>query len=695
VSKAYGYVFKPFDAAELAANIEMALYKHTLERRLLESEARYRAVVETSPDSIALTTLDLKILLCNRKSAVLFGFDDPAEMVGLPVLSLFAPEDHLRAIKNTTLTLEQGLSETMEYTLVRRDGTRFSGELSASLVLDNAGQPASFIGILRDTTQRKQVDAEVQRLFQAERERSAALARSNAFIAALGQVAARVENTPNLDQVMETLGAELRCLEMDCAVSLYDAGDGQLKLHYLSINPEARQAFDRLVGVRLSELAFTQQAGAQADRLADGSPNRAWYHPDVTRYLAGTFPTGQTAQVGRAMRLIGIRPFTPLICLPLSVDERLLGNLSVWGTGLRQGDISALSVFGSQVAGAIEKARLLDALRRRMAETVTLREAATVVTSALDLEQVLDRILEQLIRVVPYDSAAVLLVDEDHMKVVAGRGFANLGQVLGQRFPADDSLMAQVLRLGGPLALPDAQADPRFHNWGQDPQVHGWLAVPLQVRGLPLGALTLDSHRVGAYGEAEAGLAQAFANQAAIAIENANLFKQVRHLAITDGLTGIYNRRHLFELAGRELERARRYGHPLAIILWDIDHFKAVNDTYGHLVGDQVLQVVARRCRENLREADLLGRYGGEEFIALLPETSLPVARQVAERLRCALGDNPIQCGQDCRVSITLSIGVADNQGECRQTEDLLARADQALYAAKQTGRNRLAVWGE
>ncbi|HEX7975554.1 MAG TPA: diguanylate cyclase [Anaerolineales bacterium] len=696
VTKAFGYVLKPFEESELKANIEMALYKHRMELALRESEARYRAVVDTSPDSIALTDLDLKIVLCNQKSASLFGFENPAEMAGLNVLSLFAPEEQPRAIQNTSLTLEKGLSETMEYTLVRRDGSRFLGELSASLVLDNAGKPASFIGVLRDITGRKKVEEEVSRLYDAERQRSAALARSNAFIKALSQVAARVENTPNLDQVMEILGAELGRLKMSCAVGLYASSSQQIVIQYLSLKPKAQEVFEQLVGVGLLGRSFSLPAReAPGLFLPPGDPDHARFYPDVSRFLAGLFPASQASQVERAVRMVGVSPFTPLICLPLSVGERMVGSLSVWGTGLRKSDIPALSVFGSQVAGAIEKARLLDAVRRRVAEAETLREAATIVTSALDLEQVLDRILDQLFRVVPYDSAAVLLMDAECIQVVAGKGFANPAQVLGCRFPADDELIAETYRQGLPLALPDAQADPRFHNWAGDPAVHGWLVVPLQVRGVPLGALTLDSHRAGAYGEAEAGLAQAFANQAAIAIENARLFKQVRRLAITDGLTGVTNRRHFFEMAGHELERARRYGHPLSIIMWDIDHFKDVNDTYGHLAGDQVLQVVARRCRENLREIDLLGRYGGEEFVALLPEIGLPTARQVAERLRQAIADSPIICGEDYRVTITLSVGVADISGDCRHVEDLLARADQAMYTAKQAGRNRLAVWVE
>ncbi len=207
-----------------------------------------------------------------------------------------------------------------------------------------------------------------------------------------------------------------------------------------------------------------------------------------------------------------------------------------------------------------------------------------------------------------------------------------------------------------------------------------------------IGFLTLDSAQPNAYGESECSLAIAFANQAAIAIDNARLFKQVQQLAITDSLTGIYNRHHFFDLATREFERARRYGRSLTLVMWDIDHFKIVNDTFGHLVGDQVLRVVAERSRKNLREVDVLARYGGEEFVALLPEAHMYHAREVGERLRVAIGEHPILV-RDNEVKITISVGVAALEAGCPSLEILLDRADQALYQAKNAGRNRVEAW--
>ena len=166
---------------------------------------------------------------------------------------------------------------------------------------------------------------------------------------------------------------------------------------------------------------------------------------------------------------------------------------------------------------------------------------------------------------------------------------------------------------------------------------------------------------------------------------------KLHHLAITDYLTDVLNRRAFFEMAVPEFERSKRYHHPLAFLLIDVDNFKKVNDTYGHLVGDQVLENMARTCQQALREVDTLARYGGEEFVVMLPETDREGARQAGERLRqqvekCSV---PSRLGP---VNVTISLGAAvfDPDGEVVTIDRLLGEADQALYRAKQAGRNRV-----
>lgn len=172
-----------------------------------------------------------------------------------------------------------------------------------------------------------------------------------------------------------------------------------------------------------------------------------------------------------------------------------------------------------------------------------------------------------------------------------------------------------------------------------------------------------------------------------------HLLKEVQELATTDWLTGLNNRRQLFALGEREIQRAQRYRRTLCAIMLDIDKFKNVNDTYGHAVGDEVIRTVAERIRANSRREDIHGRYGGEEFAMLLPETDIQEAHQkVAERIRLSFQDKPIPTAAG-PLNITVSVGVAVWAPEMHSLLDLLSRADQALYAAKKRGRNQVITW--
>jgi len=180
----------------------------------------------------------------------------------------------------------------------------------------------------------------------------------------------------------------------------------------------------------------------------------------------------------------------------------------------------------------------------------------------------------------------------------------------------------------------------------------------------------------------------------AIAANRLRLEEELRTLAFVDDLTGINNRRHFFEIGQEEFGRAQRFRRPLAAIMLDIDHFKAVNDTHGHSVGDQVIQEVANRMGVALRRADIIGRYGGEEFSALLLETGIATATSVATRLRESISDKPFQtiAGE---LRVTVSIGLAAIGTNDTSFSALLNCADEALYRAKKLGRNRLEVGKE
>lgn len=172
--------------------------------------------------------------------------------------------------------------------------------------------------------------------------------------------------------------------------------------------------------------------------------------------------------------------------------------------------------------------------------------------------------------------------------------------------------------------------------------------------------------------------------------ERKRMLEELRHLATTDSLTGLYNRRHFLELCQRELRRASRYPNNVALLMLDADHFKSINDTYGHDAGDQVLRIVSRLCRAHIREVDIIGRMGGEEFAILLPQTGYPAALEVAERLRAAIAQTTLPLTNGPMLRFTVSMGGCVFSGRQLDVDALLKAADQALYAAKRNGRNRV-----
>ncbi len=177
-----------------------------------------------------------------------------------------------------------------------------------------------------------------------------------------------------------------------------------------------------------------------------------------------------------------------------------------------------------------------------------------------------------------------------------------------------------------------------------------------------------------------------------LGLKRAVLYQHVQEMATLDSLTKVFTRRYWFQRCNEELERSRKYNYNLTCLMIDVDRFKGFNDTYGHLVGDAVLMAVVRVVRENIRQIDLLGKYGGEEFCVILTETAVQGAQFVAERIRQALQDTSVQAYDEI-LKVTISIGIAGFPNDSRDLTGLVDKADQALYRAKETGRNKVCVY--
>jgi diguanylate cyclase (GGDEF)-like protein len=331
--------------------------------------------------------------------------------------------------------------------------------------------------------------------------------------------------------------------------------------------------------------------------------------------------------------------------------------------------------------------------QRMLAES--LRDTIVAINSTLDMKEVLDLILTNLARVAPHDAANICLLDEMGVLHVRGaRGYEERGVqdiIASLRLPLTHFPgWRRAAETHKPRAVPDTHQDP---DWVVVPLMD-WIrsaaTAPILTKDGLIGLLNLDSGTPGFFRPEHLERLQIFADYAAVAIEKARLFEKTQQLAATDELTGLFNRRQVLSLAAVEYERSRRYLHPLSAIMIDIDQFKRINDTYGHPVGDRVLRTLAACCRANLRAVDVIGRYGGEEFLVLMPETDHEKALEAAERIRRQVESIrlPTSRGQ---VQATISLGVSTLPVGCDLPLDqLIVNADDALYAAKDAGRNRV-----
>jgi diguanylate cyclase (GGDEF)-like protein len=217
-----------------------------------------------------------------------------------------------------------------------------------------------------------------------------------------------------------------------------------------------------------------------------------------------------------------------------------------------------------------------------------------------------------------------------------------------------------------------------------------WIFLPLVEEDRPSGMLWMWGNHLES-GDLPA--ASIFASQVSIALENARLFSEIQRLVVTDDLTQLYNRRGILEVSKYEFDRAKRYNRPLSVLLVDVDHFKSINDLYGHPSGDLVLYELGKILKSQIRSVDKIGRLGGEEFVILLPETSINFACQVAERLRLVVEKAGLQAPpNEQSIHVTLSIGVAALTPDDPDLYALIGAADQAMYRAKDSGRNRVLV---
>jgi diguanylate cyclase (GGDEF)-like protein len=388
-----------------------------------------------------------------------------------------------------------------------------------------------------------------------------------------------------------------------------------------------------------------------------------------------------------------------VLIIPLWAGGKALGLLRLYSRQNNRTfsalELQRLRVPAEQAALALVNARLYESERQQRILAETLRDIGLTLSGSLREHTILDTLLEQIGRVVPFDSANVMLLQGDRVRVASHRGYERFGLTEWiSRLDLPIERLTGINHMASsrrPYYIPDVQTDPEWQSIGPTWHVGSWVGAPLVTGNQLLGFLSMDKAERGYYSADHAARLESLAGHAALALLNALTFGEVEQASITDFVTGIYNRRYFHEQLQLEIDRARRIGYPVSLLIFDIDHFKAVNDTYGHPIGDRILQMVARRIKDELRAVDILARYGGEEFAVILPGTPASSLAGVGERLRQGIAMRPFSV-DDKSITITVSAGGATFPEDAGDVHRLVDEADRWLYDAKETGRNRTRV---
>ncbi len=347
----------------------------------------------------------------------------------------------------------------------------------------------------------------------------------------------------------------------------------------------------------------------------------------------------------------------------------------------------------------MEPRDLLQELERKVRELQAFNDIGRTLAGTLDIHEVLALIMQKVSEVLRPGHWSLLLVDEERrdlvFEIAVGEGAERLKDM---RLPLGEGVAGSVASTGAPLLVPDVRSDPRFAARFDDASgivTGSLLAVPLRSKGRVLGVVELVNPRGGhPFDAADLRTLEALADYAAIAIDNARAYERIRELTLRDEHTGLYNSRHLWRQLELEVARTARTGRPFSLLFVDLDRFKQVKDTRGHQAGSAVLQEVGALIRASIRTIDVPVRYGGDEFVVLLPETDRVRGRLVAERIRKAMEDAVFLQGSGHEVRTTASLGLATCPDDGDTAEKVVQAADAAMYRVKERSRNGVAQAG-
>jgi diguanylate cyclase (GGDEF)-like protein len=336
------------------------------------------------------------------------------------------------------------------------------------------------------------------------------------------------------------------------------------------------------------------------------------------------------------------------------------------------------------------------ARNRQIQELEIFHGVAKALTSSLDLDSILQTIMEKMAEYFRPDNWSLLMVDEEKDELYFAIAIGNAAETLKNvRLKVGEGIAGWVAKHGERLVVPDVMSDPRFAKridemtqW----ETHSIICIPVRSKHRVLGVIQLVNVNMDGFGEAELYFLQSLCDYAAIAIENAKSVERIQELTITDDCTGLFNARHLYKTLDAEVYRSSRFGYEFSVIFIDLDHFKQVNDTHGHLVGSKLLAEIGYLIKAQLRLIDFAFRYGGDEFVVLLPQTGKDAALVVARRMRELLRASTFCVEEGLNLTVRASMGMATFPHDAKTPHDIIRQADEMMYLVKNTTRDNIGI---
>lgn len=476
---------------------------------------------------------------------------------------------------------------------------------------------------------------------------------------------------------------ELQALALNTLGVLYDVPSAVIL--FREANGEGFRAHTAMGSLEKSLLSWRIPADAHPLQALGDSPGRTLRLDDLMTLRK----LGLPETVERA------------ILFPLVGQEHLLGFVTVINVDVSAEEEQLIRGFTIQLALAVENQRLHADIASKMAELRAVQALSRQFLSCLEPDVLFQAILDEARKITGAQRGSLMVAEHGGGELVV-RAVTGINEKVVQqlRVRPGDGVSGRVFATGEPILVQNIENDSRFGRRNRPRySTKSFVSIPIAMDHRVIGVLNLADKVTGEiFAEEDLRVLEGVAVQATIAIERSSYYQQsqeLRKISITDPLTGLLNRRYFQERLTEEVDRATRHGHPLSLIMIDIDHFKAYNDGNGHPAGDKALMLTGRALRGSIRGIDVVSRFGGEEFAVILPETRKTEAEEIGERIRREVeglyfpGEESLPLGR-----LTVSLGVAGFPEDAGDLKNLIQRADQALYQAKDQGRNRIVVYG-